>query len=167
MERMKTCRLAATIVCIGLLGAAQPRSSLASAAPPAQEGAAQKMVSVPPDVFDQLRRDPWVREVLEEKKLAPEELREAWFSASAVRLGPRTDDLVVRSTAPIDPGDSSHFWIFLSHPHGYRLVLAASARDLRVESHRTQAYNDLSLLNATAAQITTTHLYRQKSEPIR
>ncbi len=68
------------------------------------------------------------------------------------------------------------FWVFLTTPHGHRLVLKEPAHDLVVENARTHEYRDISLSYATEGTLTTENLrfsgkqytlHHRKTEAIR
>ena len=174
MKAMKS-RMLTIIFCSSLLATAQPQNAREQTQFSAEDEAVRKPVPLPVDVMDLLKQDRFVQDTLEGEKLSSDSLPKSWFSGSALRLGPRTDDLIVEANGPLVGANVNSFWVFLAGSHGHRLVLNAPTHNLKVEDHRTNGYRDITLISAVAGRINTTQLrfngheyvlYQQKSEVI-
>jgi hypothetical protein len=135
----------------------------------ADDAGVKKPVALPADVLELLKNDPFASSAFKE------EVPASCFSASAVRLGSRVDDLIVEAAGSLRGANGNMFWVFLTTTHGHRLVLAAPALELTVENRRSAEYRDITIVAATAAAATADSmrfngkryaLYRQKAEVV-
>jgi hypothetical protein len=105
-------------------------------------------VTIPADVLEALKSDSFAADAFRE------EVPSSCFSASAIRLGPRVDDLIVEAAGALRGANVNMFWVFLTTPNGHRLVLKAPAHDLIVENPRTHEYRDITMRSATGGTVT-------------
>jgi hypothetical protein len=115
----------------------------------AEDSAVKNPVALPADVLELLKNDPCASAAFEEKDPA------ASFSASAIRLGPRMTDLIVKAVGNLSSGNVCMFWVFLQTAHGHRLVFVSGGHDLIVESKRTNGYRDITTKGTTAGTLST------------
>jgi hypothetical protein len=92
-------------------------------------------IKVPEDVMAILRKDEFVRNVLQSENIAGERLPASWFSASAVHLNNAAErDVIVVGRPPLAGANVVTFWIFRAVSEGYHLVPTAPAHDLFVRA---------------------------------
>lgn len=110
---------------------------------------------MPTDVMATLRRDDYVSRILESEGILPDNLPEAWFSASAIHLtSATTPDLIIMATGRLAGSNVRTFWLFRSTANAFDLVLTAPAHDVYVKTTRSKGYRDIEMLAASA-----THFY--------
>jgi hypothetical protein len=136
----------------------------------AEDASVRKPVALPADVLFALKNDSFAADAFREA------VPSSCFSASAIRLGPREDDLIVEAEGALRGANVNMFWVFLATPQGHRLVLKEPAHTLVVENARTKDYRDITLSYATEGTMTTEYLrfngkkyalHHQKTEAVR
>jgi len=136
----------------------------------AEDKGVKNPVAIPADVLEALKSDSFAADAFRE------EVPSSCFSASAIRLGPRVDDLIVEAEGSLRGANVNMFWVFVTTPRGHRLVLKAPAHDLIVENARTHEYRDITMRSATASAVTSDNmrfngkqytLHHQKTEAVR
>ena len=114
----------------------------------AEDAGVQKPIPLPEDVLFLLKNDSYAADAFREQVPA------SCFSASLIQLGPRVDDLIVEAEGVLRGANVNIFWVFLTTPHGHRLVLKSPAHSLTVENPRTHEYRDITLRSAPAGAVT-------------
>ena len=155
----------ATIVPQGARGQAREQTAFS-----AEDAGMKNPVALPADVLEALKSDSFASDAFRQ------EVPASCFSASAIRLGPRVDDLIVEAEGSLRGANVNMFWVFVTTPRGHRLVLKAPAHDLIVENARTHDYRDITMRSATANAVTSDNmrfngkqyaLHHRKTEAVR
>jgi hypothetical protein len=143
----------------------------------ADDQAVKEPVAIPDTVKPILAKDDYVQRLLEDKRLTPDKLPAAWFSAALVRLtGQRQNDLVVVGEGPIRGADGTTFWIFCPTPHGYAQALKISAHTLVVKDLKTKGAREMEAQSPSAGDVFSVSYrfdgqqyrsYKEVSEPIK
>ncbi len=116
----------------------------------------ERPASLPSEVVAILAQDSSVREILESEQLSADKLPTSWFLASEVHLnGPRERDLVVVATGLLTGANVTTYWIFRPQGGGFKLLLSAPAHTLVIKKTRSNGFNDIELLSATAVHVST------------
>jgi hypothetical protein len=90
---------------------------------------------------------PALAEDLKQKDLAPKDLPDGWFTASAVHLGAKNQvGLVVMGVdGLLGANTTTHFWVLRQTSTGYELVLDTTAADLDVLTTKTSGLRDIEI----------------------
>ena len=118
----------------------------------AEDDGVKHPVKVPDSLIRILAQSDALREFL--KDLPGHGLPPEWLSASEIHLAPAENDLVVMGTGQLRGANVTTFWIFAPVAGGFNLLLEAVGHDLIVKNSRSNGYRDISILAATAVELT-------------
>jgi hypothetical protein len=104
----------------------------------------QRPFALPRAILDVLRRDPMVKDSLEDKNIPPDQLPGSWFQASEVHLaGPDERDVIVMGHCPVCGANVAPFWVFRPARKSYELIMFGGGLALEIMRHRTNGYRDI------------------------